>query len=281
MIESCVMVVDENDAQRAMLVELLRGKVGYEAQQAACLKQAAENVFSGLQREPDVLLLSSPTDDSTLDFIARCRQVSPHLPIIVMIGYGESELAVRALEAGAVDFLSKPASHQRLKTSISNALRNSRLKKEIERLTHLRGGGVGLQSILGESAVMQRLRETLHTMAQTDLPLLLEGEKGCGLRLAAQAVHGSGPHAEQPFTVLDCADEDSLLQGAALFGGEPGFSAIAGWHLLFVGNRSPGQAAANGIVAPTANAFPAQGGLPYHLQRQLWFDPAGEGRRFS
>ena len=237
MIESCVMVVDENEAQRAMLVDLLRHKVGYESQQAASLKQAAENVFSGVQREPDVLLLSIATDRSTVDFIARCRQVCPHLPIIVMTGYGESELAAQALEAGAVDFLSKPASHQRLKTSIGNALRNSRMKKEIERLTSTRGGGVGLQAILGESAVMQRVREKLGMMAQTELPLLLEGEKGCGLRLAAQAVHGSGPRAQQPFTSVDCADKDSLLQAAALFGGEPVFPQLPGGtiYLMEVG----------------------------------------------
>ena len=151
----------------------------------------------------------------------------PDLPVILITAYGEFDLAVRAIKAGAHDFLVKPWKNQRLHASILSALkyRNSRKNAAAcrERAQILeQDNGINYNDFIGESMVLQRVKELVRRVGPTDADVLITGENGTGKELVARQLHMHSDRADGTFLKVDIGSLNENLFESELFGHEKG-----------------------------------------------------------
>ncbi|HTK86811.1 MAG TPA: PEP-CTERM-box response regulator transcription factor, partial [Nitrospiraceae bacterium] len=148
--------------------------------------------------------------------------------VVVLTGNNERANALQAIQLGAYDFMQKPVHLETLKLILSRAAYVSQLEQDTRRL-HQQAIQEGFQGLIGTSAPMQRLFETVRRVAVSDLAVLIVGESGTGKELVARAVHHESPRRSGPFIAINCgAIPDNLLE-SELFGHEKG--AFTGAHL--------------------------------------------------
>ena len=153
---------------------------------------------------------------------ARLRDIDPDLPVILITGHGDVAQAVEAMREGAYDFVAKPYPSERLVSSVRRALEKRRLVLDNRRLMAASGQVDADQALIGETAVMQRLRATLRQIAEAGVDVLLEGETGVGKELAAQALHRWSRRRPHPFVAVNCAALPEAMVESELFGHETG-----------------------------------------------------------
>jgi len=161
-----------------------------------------------------------------IELLGLMQQEGYDAPLIMLTGYASIEHAVAAVRAGAVDYVTKPVRPEQLELAVERALEVVRLRREN---AALRGELVAFRSerqIVGESAAVRRLLQTITTAAPTRAAVLLQGESGTGKQLYARAVHDRSDRRDRPFVTLDCAALPEGLVESALFGHERG--AFAG-----------------------------------------------------
>lgn len=174
-------------------------------------------------RDVDVVLLDlvMPEVDG-LEVLRNVRPVRPHLPIIIVSAHGEISAAVEAMSEGAVDFVEKKDGDERLKVSIQNALRIQRLQGEVSRLERSNTGETSFNDIIGDSVQLLETKKLAQKAAESNIPVLLQGESGVGKELFARAIHGSGIQAGKPFVAVNCGAIPETLVESTLFGHEKG-----------------------------------------------------------
>lgn len=156
---------------------------------------------------------------SGLDLATRARSIDPDLPVILMTGHGDIDMAVRALREGAFDFLTKPFGDDRLLPAVSRAMSQRRLVLENRRLNALLAAEpVRADRLLGTTPVMQHLRETLAVVARGDVDVVIEGESGSGKETVARELHRLSQRVGQPFVVVHCAGLSDEAVETELFG---------------------------------------------------------------
>jgi two-component system C4-dicarboxylate transport response regulator DctD len=160
------------------------------------------------------------------EFFRRLREIDPDLPVILITGHGDVDEAVGALQEGAYDFVPKPYAMERLEASIRRALRTRWLVLDNRHLEALAGRPEPDDLLIGDTAVMQRLRDTVRQVAEADIDVLIEGETGVGKELVARALHRSGPRRGRTFATINCAALPAETIETELFGHEAG--AFAG-----------------------------------------------------
>lgn len=147
----------------------------------------------------------------------------PHPPIcIMMTAYGSVDTAVEAMKHGAYDFVTKPINIDRLEILIQRALQSRETEKENRELKQQVEKHYGLEHIIGNSAVMQEVFDTVKQIAPTRATVLIEGESGTGKELIAHAIHHLGNRARSKFIAVHCAALSSQLLESELFGHEKG-----------------------------------------------------------
>jgi two-component system, NtrC family, nitrogen regulation response regulator NtrX len=150
------------------------------------------------------------------------------VPIIMISGQANVEMAVRATKLGALDFLEKPLSTDKLLLTIDNALRLTRLETENQEL-RLR---LGKHQLVGSGAAMKKLLSAIDRVAPSETRVCILGETGTGKELVARAVHDRSARRENAFVTLNCAAVPAELIESALFGHEKGaFTGAAAKHL--------------------------------------------------
>ncbi|MBI1958441.1 MAG: sigma-54-dependent Fis family transcriptional regulator [Candidatus Rokubacteria bacterium] len=171
----------------------------------------------------DVLLsdLKMPGVDG-MALLDRVRADFPETAVIILTGFATVGLAVEAMKKGAYDFLTKPIDLGKLELLLGHALEARRLTRENRELRLRLRETAGLKPLLGRSAAMQRLRETIELVAATDAAVLVLGESGTGKELAAHAIHYGGARAERPFVKVSCAALPDGLLESELLGHERG-----------------------------------------------------------
>ena len=172
-----------------------------------------------------------------MDGLALMRQIlgiDPTMPVVLITGHGDVQMAVEAMRAGAYDFIEKPFSANRLFSVVERALEKRRLVLENRSLRNALEGGDDLSSrLVGRNPAIQRLRAQISAVADTDADVLITGETGTGKEVVARALHDFGPRRKGNFVAINCAALPADIFESELFGHEAG--AFTGAQKLRVG----------------------------------------------
>jgi two-component system C4-dicarboxylate transport response regulator DctD len=169
---------------------------------------------------------------SGMDLLDEAARRDPELPVILVTGHGDVELAVQAMRRGAYDFIEKPFRAERLAEVVRRALERRRLVLENRALRLAAGERDALPRIVGDSAAMQRLRGFIATIGPTGADVLINGETGTGKEVVARQLHAVGA-AGAPFVAINCAAMPETMFESEVFGHEAG--AFTGAHKRRVG----------------------------------------------
>jgi two-component system, NtrC family, response regulator AtoC len=157
-----------------------------------------------------------------LALLQRALARSPPPVCIMLTAYGSIELAVEAMKRGAYDFMTKPINLDRLDLVLRRALRTRDMEEENVQLREQLDKKYGLDEIIGQSAVMHEVFETVKQVAPTRATVLVQGESGTGKELVARAIHRLSPRRQGPFVAIHCAALSHHLLESELFGHEKG-----------------------------------------------------------
>lgn len=148
-----------------------------------------------------------------MDLFSAAQSVRPGLPVMFLTAYGTIPDAVRALKAGAADYLTKPFNGRELISKVQEVLKKSTARPALDSLPPLNESLWG-----GKSAAMRELYDLIDRIARSDVNVLILGESGVGKERVARLLHQRGPRREQPFMVVDCGSTPSGLLESELFG---------------------------------------------------------------
>lgn len=213
---SSILIIDDEKAIRKTLGEILSYE-GYKIDEAGDgeegLKKFKEKVY-------DVVLcdIKMPKLDG-LDFLEKTRELNADVPIIMISGHGNIETAVEAVKKGAFDYISKPPDLNRLLITIRNAIDKTSLVTETR---VLKRKVARVQEMIGDSAPISRIKETIEKVAPTEARVLITGENGVGKELVARWLHEKSNRAQGPLVEVNCAAIPSELIESELFGHEKG-----------------------------------------------------------
>ncbi len=158
-----------------------------------------------------------------MTFLKRLMSVDSALPVIMITGHGDVPMAVEAMRVGAFDFLEKPFNPDRMTELAKKATQARRLTLDNRALRRELSDGSGLmKKLVGQSPVMERLREDILDLGQADGHVLIEGETGTGKTLVAHALHAVGAKPGRKFVLFSCEGSTEADLTASLFGGEGG-----------------------------------------------------------
>jgi two-component system nitrogen regulation response regulator NtrX len=210
-----LLLVDDDANTLASLARAFR-LAGHEATVCDNAARAAEL----LRSESFDLILSDvvmPGKDG-LTLLQELKAAGVKTPVVLISGQANVEMAVRAVKLGALDFLEKPLSTDKLLVTVENALRLSRLEEENRELRNR----LGKHELVGSGPAMQRLLVQINRVAASETRVCIIGETGTGKELVARAIHEKSARREAPFITLNCAAVPAELIESELFGHEKG-----------------------------------------------------------
>jgi two-component system nitrogen regulation response regulator NtrX len=211
-----ILVIDDEAAIRDSLRMILEYE-DYLFSGAA----SGQEAIAAVQRErPDLVLLDikMPGMDG-MEVLRKLHALDETLPVVMISGHGTTATAVEAIRSGAVDFLDKPLSSERVIVTLQNALRQSELRSENRELK------LAMESkyeIVGQSPALQKVLDSVRRAAPTNATVLLLGESGVGKELVARTIHRNSTRAGQRFIQVNCAAIPEELIESELFGHEKG-----------------------------------------------------------
>jgi DNA-binding NtrC family response regulator len=217
-----VLVVDDDPAQRRILEETIN-RFGYGVATADSGDKALAVLKADTAGEFCLVLLDlvMPGTDG-MAVLAAMRSLPRKPPSIVQTAHGSIDAAIAAMRAGAVDFVVKPVSPERLEVSIKNALKIEALAGELTRIKASAHGELAFRDLIAGSAAMTRVIELGHRAANSTIPVLIEGESGVGKELIARAIQGESARKAKPFVTVNCGAIPENLVESILFGHEKG-----------------------------------------------------------
>jgi two-component system, NtrC family, nitrogen regulation response regulator NtrX len=220
-----LLLVDDDVNTLASLSRAFR-LAGHEA--TVC--DSATRALDLLRAEKFDLIFSDVVmpEKNGLEFLEEIRNAGVKAPVILISGQANIEMAVRATKLGALDFLEKPLSTDKLLVTVENALRLARLEDENRELKRR----LGKHQLVGSGAAMKKLLAQIDRVAGSETRVCILGETGTGKELVARAIHDRSQRREQPFITLNCAAVPAELIESELFGHEKGaFTGAAGRHI--------------------------------------------------
>jgi DNA-binding NtrC family response regulator len=219
-----LLLVDDDPNTLASLARAFR-LAGHEA--TVC--DNANRAANLLRTESFDLILSDvvmPGKDG-LALLQELKAAGVKTPVVLISGQANVEMAVRAVKLGALDFLEKPISTDKLLVTVENALRLTRLEEENRELRHR----LGKHELVGSGPAMERLAVQIARVAPSETRVCILGETGTGKELVARAIHEKSARRDAPFVTLNCAAVPAELIESELFGHEKGaFTGAAARH---------------------------------------------------
>jgi len=213
---SHILIIDDEKAIRKTLGEIL----SYEGYKIDDAENGDEGLRKIKEKAYDVVLcdIKMPKVDG-LEFLEKAKEINPDVPIIMISGHGTIETAVEAVKKGAFDYVAKPPDLNRLLITIRNAMDKQTLVTETKVLKRKVSK---VQEMIGESAALKKIKDTIEKVAPTDARVLITGENGSGKELVARWMHEKSNRAGGPIIEVNCAAIPSELIESELFGHEKG-----------------------------------------------------------
>jgi two-component system, NtrC family, nitrogen regulation response regulator NtrX len=209
-----ILVVDDERDIRELIGDILRDE-GHGVR----LAWNSETTLAAINTAaPDLIILDIWLKDSRLDGIDILKQVkrdNPSIPVVIISGHGNIEIAVAAIKQGAYDFIEKPFNIDQLMVVITRALETSRLRRENAALKGLEAPS---QVMIGGSAAFRQMKSQLDKVARTNSRIMLSGPAGSGKDVAARYIHAHSERARAPFITVSSATIGAENMEAVLFG---------------------------------------------------------------
>ena len=215
---SDILIVDDERDIRELISEILIDE-GYTTRLAGTSEDAIREVTS---QPPGLLILDIWLKDSDMDGIDILKKVKsdyPEVPVVIISGHGNIEIAVAAIKQGAYDFIEKPFNIDQLLVVIRRGMETSRLRREN---ISLRQKDAPVSDLIGSSAGFRALVSQLDKVAKSNSRIMLRGGSGVGKETAARYIHAQSDRAAGPFVVVGCATIEPDRMEEVLFGRESG-----------------------------------------------------------
>lgn len=211
-----ILIVDDEADIRDLVAGILEDE-GFIARTA---RNSDDALASIVTRRPNLIFLDIWLQGSKLDglqLLTILKTEHPEIPIVMISGHGNIETAVAAIKQGAYDFIEKPFKADRLVLVAERALETSRLKREVRQLKQL---APSPSTLVGRSAAMSSLRQSIDRVAPTNSRVLIVGPSGAGKELAARTMHDLSQRTSGPFIVINAAAITPERMETELFGVE-------------------------------------------------------------
>jgi two-component system response regulator HydG len=210
-----ILAVDDDRSMCEVLETGLR-EHGFEVRWTTSASEALDLLSTA---EIDVIVadLNMP-EMSGLELCERIVANRPDVPVIVITAFGSLETAVAAIRAGAYDFITKPLDVDALALALERAVQHRSLREEVKRLRLLVDAPRRSDELIGKSPAMDRVRDLLGRIADSDASVLITGESGTGKEVVARVLHRQGRRHAGPFVAINCAAMPEPLLESELFG---------------------------------------------------------------
>lgn len=214
-----VLVVDDERNMRRSLENVLNDE-GY----AARVAESAEAALGLLAGGEFFMVITDARlgGMSGYELLKKIHEQKPDLPVLMLTAYATPKLAVEAIRAGAIDYLSKPFAPEELLHAVARCAERYRLLRENAVLRSRTNHAVSLEQIVGESEKIRDIRKLIQTVGQTDARVLILGESGTGKELVAGALHSLSHRRDLNYVRINCAAIPETLLESELFGHERG-----------------------------------------------------------
>jgi DNA-binding NtrC family response regulator len=275
MIHGSLLLVDDDRHILESMSDWLRSQ-GLGVDAARSFAEASERLS---RKSYDLLLVDVRLQDGDgFDLLEQVRRNHPESQVILMTGYGEADAAVEALQAGALDYLTKPLIDDELLVSLKRGLaqrqvieENTQLRRELEKLS-------GLDSVVGHDQQMRRVFEVIESVADTRSTVLITGESGTGKSMIARAIHRRSRRAAKPFIEVACGALPENLLESELFG------HVAGAFTGATGNKTGKFMQADGgtiFLDEIGTASPAMQVKLLRVLQELQFEQVGGDKTYK
>jgi two-component system nitrogen regulation response regulator NtrX len=211
-----ILIVDDERDIRELISDILKDE-GYSTRLASNSDEAMEEVTSD---QPALMILDIWLKDSNMDGIDILKTVKrdyPDVPIVIISGHGNIEIAVAAIKQGAYDFIEKPFNIDQLMVVVRRAMETSRLRRENSELKQQDGKTT---EMIGDSAAFRTMLGNLDKVTKSNGRVMLSGPSGSGKELAARFIHQNSLRASAPFVTVNCAGVEPDRVEEVLFGRE-------------------------------------------------------------
>ncbi|RBO54568.1 sigma-54-dependent Fis family transcriptional regulator [Rhodovulum sp. BSW8] len=211
-----ILIVDDERDIRELISDILQDE-GYTTRLAANSDACMAEINAAA---PALMILDIWLKDSTMDgidILSKVKRDNPDIPIVIISGHGNIEIAVAAIKQGAYDFIEKPFNIDQLLVVIRRAMEASRLRRENQ---ELRRKDVVQAEMIGESPAFKALKSQLDKVTRSNGRVMLKGPSGCGKEVAARYIHANSGRASGPFVVVNSASIEPERMEEVLFGRE-------------------------------------------------------------
>lgn len=211
-----ILIVDDERDIRELISDILKDE-GYSTRLASNSDEAMDEVTS---EQPALMILDIWLKDSNMDGIDILKTVKrdyPDVPIVIISGHGNIEIAVAAIKQGAYDFIEKPFNIDQLMVVVRRAMETSRLRRENSELKQQDGKPTDM---IGDSASFRTMLSNLDKVTKSNGRVMLSGPSGAGKELAARFIHQNSLRASAPFVTVNCAGVEPDRVEEVLFGRE-------------------------------------------------------------
>lgn len=219
---SDILIVDDERDIRELIADILQDE-GFSTRLAGnsedCMREVAAE-------QPGLLILDIWLKDSDMDGIDILKKVKseyPHVPVVIISGHGNIEIAVAAIKQGAYDFIEKPFNIDQLLVVIRRAMETSKLRRENIALRQKDGFAA---EMVGQSTAFRTLMSQLDKVTKSNGRVMLKGGSGTGKEVAARYIHSHSERASAPFVVVNCAAIEPDRMESVLFGQETSDAGI-------------------------------------------------------
>ncbi len=218
----CILVVDDDPAQRRILEELIK-RSGFVVRSADGGEAALAALEGSAGNDIDLVILDLVMPDiDGMGVLEHMQKKGLTAPVIVQTAHGGIDTVVSAMRAGAVDFVVKPVSPERLEVSIRNALKVDALEGQLTQNKRKITGTFTFSDIVTRSPGMDQVVNLGERAAKSTIPIMIEGESGVGKELFARAIQGSSARSGKPLVTVNCGAIPENLVESILFGHEKG-----------------------------------------------------------